>query len=92
VVAGGIFESGRRIDVYLGNAAAEKVRQLFSAPIRSWKMQLLAEEAGVSLGQVANVKRLLLEREWIKSGGDGFQLIAPDKLLSEWSENEYDSD
>lgn len=69
---------------------AERVlRQLFSAPIRSWKMQLLAREAGVSLGQVANVKRLLLEREWIKSGRDGFQLIAPDKLLAEWSEN-YD--
>jgi hypothetical protein len=69
---------------------AERVlRQLFSAPIRSWKMQPLAREAGVSLGQVANVKRLLLEREWIGSGGDGFQLIAPDKLLAEWSEN-YD--
>jgi hypothetical protein len=52
-------------------------------------MQLLAREAGVSLGQVANVKRLLLEREWIRSGGDGFQLIVPDKLLAVWSEN-YD--
>lgn len=69
---------------------AERVlRQLFSAPIRSWKMQLLAKEAGVSLGQVANVKRLLLEREWIKSGRDGFQLIAPEKLLAEWGEK-YD--
>jgi len=71
---------------------AERVlRQLFSAPIRSWKMQLLAREAGVSLGQVANVKRLLLEKEWIESGGDGFRLTAPDKLLTEWSEN-YDFD
>lgn len=65
------------------------LRQLFSTPIRSWKMQPLAEAADVSLGQVANVKRLLLEREWIKTGGDGFRLIAPDKLLAEWSEN-YD--
>jgi hypothetical protein len=71
---------------------AERVlRQLFSSPIRSWKMQLLAEEAKVSLGQVANVKRLLLEREWIETGGDGFRLIVPDKLLAEWSEN-YDFD
>jgi hypothetical protein len=69
---------------------AERVlRQLFSAPIRSWKMQPLAKEADVSLGQVANVKRLLLEREWIEPGGDGFRLTAPDKLLVEWSEN-YD--
>ncbi len=71
---------------------AERVlRQLFSAPIRSWKMQLLAKEADVSLGQVANVKRLLLEREWIEPGGDGFRLTVPDKLLAEWSEN-YDFD
>ncbi len=69
---------------------AERVlRPLFSSPIRSWKMQLLAKEAKVSLGQVANVKQLLLEREWIETGGDGFRLIAPDKLLVEWSEN-YD--
>ncbi len=53
------------------------------------KMQLLAKEADVSLGQVANVKRLLLVREWIEPGGDGFRLTAPDKLLAEWSGN-YD--
>jgi hypothetical protein len=69
---------------------AERVlRQLFAAPIRSWKMQLLAKEADVSLGQVANVKRLLLDREWIEPGENGFRLTSPAKLLEEWSEN-YD--
>jgi hypothetical protein len=69
---------------------AERVlRQLFASPIRSWKMQPLAQASGVSLGQVANVKRLLLQREWIETSGNGFQLIAQEKLLSEWSEN-YD--
>lgn len=69
---------------------AERVlHQLFSAPMRSWKMQLLAKAANVSLGQVANVKQLLLEREWIEIGKDGFRLTAPDSLLAEWSNN-YD--
>jgi Transcriptional regulator, AbiEi antitoxin, Type IV TA system len=69
---------------------AERVlHQLFSTPMGSWKMQLLAKAAKVSLGQVANVKQLLLEREWIEIGKDGFQLTAPDKLLAEWSAN-YD--
>lgn len=67
---------------------AERVlRQLLSTPMRYWKMQPLAEAANVSLGQAANVKRLLLQREWIKIGEDGFRLIAPAKLLAEWSEN-----
>jgi hypothetical protein len=52
-------------------------------------MQLLAKEADVSLGQVANVKRLLLDREWIEPGENGFRLTSPAKLLEEWSEN-YD--
>jgi hypothetical protein len=52
-------------------------------------MQPLAEAADVSLGQAANVKQLLLQREWIEIGNDGFRLVAPAKLLSEWSEN-YD--
>jgi hypothetical protein len=34
-------------------------------PGKTWKIQDLANEAGVSLGQVANVKKLLLDREWI---------------------------
>jgi hypothetical protein len=69
---------------------AERVlRQLLAMPTHWWKMQPLAEAANISLGQASNVKGLLLEREWIEIGGDGFRLIAPSKLLAEWSEN-YD--
>ena len=71
---------------------AERVlRQLLAMPTRWWKMQPLAEAANVSLGQASNVKGLLLEREWIEIGDDGFRLIAPARLLAEWSEN-YDFD
>jgi hypothetical protein len=49
---------------------AERVlRVLLSTGKRRWRMQELADEAGVSLGQVANVKKLLADREWIQTVG-----------------------
>jgi len=69
---------------------AERVlRVLLSAPGRWWKVQSLAKEAGVSLGQSFNVKKLLVDREWGETGGEGFRLTAPAKLLAEWEKN-YD--
>ena len=57
---------------------AERVlRPLFAAPRRWWKVQSLAKEAGVSLGQSFNVKKLLLDREWMEIGDEGFRLTAP---------------
>lgn len=52
-----------------------------------WKTQALADEAGVSLGQVANVKKLLLDREWVAEGDKGFRLTNPQDLLTDWTEN-----
>jgi hypothetical protein len=69
--------------------AARVLRVLLNDPKRSWKVQPLAEEASVSLGQVSNVKSLLEDREWITSGDAGFLLNAPELLLAEWAEN-YD--
>ncbi|HXP60072.1 MAG TPA: type IV toxin-antitoxin system AbiEi family antitoxin [Dongiaceae bacterium] len=69
---------------------AERVlRVVLSGPGRWWKVQSLAKEAGVSLGQGFNVKKLLVDREWMETGEDGFRLTAPAKLLAEWEEN-YD--
>jgi hypothetical protein len=67
---------------------AERVlRVLLSAPGRWWKVQPMAKESGVSLGQSFNVKKLLVDREWVEVGDDGFRLTAPAKLLAEWEEN-----
>jgi hypothetical protein len=69
---------------------AERVlRVLLAAPGRWWKVQSLAKEAGVSLGQGFNVKKLLVDREWMETGNEGFRLMAPARLLAEWEEN-YD--
>jgi len=48
-------------------------------------MQQLAGTARVSLGQVANVKRLLLDREWITEGSAGILLSEPQQLLADWA-------
>jgi hypothetical protein len=65
--------------------AARVLRVLLTDPRRSWKVQALATEAQVSLGQVANVKKLLHDREWLDSEHDGFRLRDPQALLTEWS-------
>ncbi|HEX2988955.1 MAG TPA: type IV toxin-antitoxin system AbiEi family antitoxin [Chloroflexota bacterium] len=67
---------------------AERVlRVLLQRPNRAWKTEALANEARVSLGQVANVKRLLADREWIQVGVDGFRLSKPERVLAEWTGN-----
>lgn len=67
---------------------AERIlRVLLTTGPREWKTEELAGEAGVSLGQVANVKKLLVDREWIDSKTLGFSLTDPIALLEEWSQN-----
>jgi len=66
---------------------AERIlRVLLNDPKNSWKMIDLAQSAKVSLGQVANVKKLLLDREWLSKSVDGISLTNPTALLDEWSQ------
>ena len=67
--------------------ASRILRVLLNDPKRFWKTKDLAKEAGVSLGQIANIKKLLGDREWIESTSNGFSLTEPEELLKEWSEN-----
>lgn len=67
--------------------AARVLRVLLTDPKKPWRLQALAEEAKVSLGQIANVKGLLEDREWLKSSDAGLLLNNPESLLAEWSEN-----
>jgi hypothetical protein len=69
---------------------AERIlRVLLTAGKRTWRTQELADEAGVSLGQIANVKKLLADREWIDVLPAGFGLRALEtavlSLLEEWT-------
>lgn len=70
--------------------AARVLRVLLLDTVKKWRIKVLAAEAGVSLGQAHNVKKLLLDREWIGTGSSGVWLARPEELLSEWAAN-YDS-
>jgi hypothetical protein len=65
------------------------LRVLLEKPDRHWKLQDLAREAKVSLGQAYNVKELLADREWLLSEAGGLRLSQPAALLDEWAGN-YD--
>ncbi len=80
------FLEKRRLRSLFSPKSERVVRVLASDPHRAWKITDLAAEAEVSVGQVANVKKRLADREWIEVTGKGFAMIAPEKLLSEWSQ------
>jgi hypothetical protein len=80
--------SEKRSPGSLYGAKAERVlRVLFACPGKRWKVQEMAQEAGVSLGQVAKIKALLTDQEWVKTEPDGFRLSEPQALLTDWAEN-----
>ncbi len=71
---------------------AERIlRTLLCEPDRQWLAMELAEAADVSVGQVSNVRKLLLEREWIQDQKRGIKLTEPSQLLANWL-SEYQSD
>lgn len=67
--------------------ASRVLRVLLHDPRRPWKLQALAEEAHVSVGQAHKVKSLLAGREWLRPDADGILLSKPAELLAEWAKN-----
>ncbi len=82
-----VFTKKRDLRSLYSPRAERILRVLLNNPKKVWKIQELAEEAQVSLGQVSNVKKLLFDREWIQTEKNGFFLNTPESLLKEWSEN-----
>lgn len=65
--------------------ASRVLRILLMHPCIPWRMAALAEKACVSLGLVAKVKPLLLDREWAVETPHGLALIAPAEALDAWA-------
>lgn len=63
------------------------LRILLRDPARAWRVTDLAEAANASLGHVSNVRKALLDREWVDKREDGLVLVQPDALLKSWREN-----
>ena len=67
--------------------AAAILRVMLRDPDRAWRVTDLAEKAKASLGHVSNVRKALLEREWIEKQAAGVVLVQPSALLKTWREN-----
>ena len=64
--------------------AAAILRVLLRDPDRAWRVADLAIQANASFGHVSNVRKALLDREWLEVRGDGAVLTQPDALLKTW--------
>ena len=60
-------------------------RVLLGSPKRGWQLQELANEAQVSLGLVAKVKRALLEQAFVEERDRRLHLRDPKGLLEAWA-------
>jgi hypothetical protein len=68
--------------------SARLLKLLLHTPKKSWKVAELVTETGVSAGQVSNVRKALIEREWAHAeAGEGFRLTEPDQLLDAWRDD-----
>ena len=63
------------------------LRVLLRDPARAWRVTVLAEAANASLGHVSNVRKALLDREWVEKREDGLVLVQPDALLKSWRDD-----
>ena len=65
--------------------AARVVHALLLEPQRSWRVTDLAERTQVSLGQVSNVRKLLVQSAFAEVREDGVRLTDPKPLLLDWA-------
>lgn len=79
------FKQSRSLRSIFSPKSERILRTLLCFPGKAWKMQELASLAQVSLGQVANVKKELLDREWATESSSGLHLNNPKDLLHEWA-------
>lgn len=64
--------------------SARVLRLLLAEPHHVWRVAQLAEHAQVSLGQVSNLRQLLLGEEWAVIERGGLRLSKPRELLAAW--------
>ncbi len=64
--------------------AARVLRCLLREPGVIWRVKDIERVAGVSLGQVSNVRKALLNQEWAEARSDGLILRRADALLDAW--------
>ncbi len=78
------FRAKRHLRSLFSTKAGQVLRVLLTPPLRAWKVTELAAAAGVSFGQVSNMRKLLLDREWAVVSDAGLRLNKPEELARAW--------
>lgn len=88
-----LYRTTRPLKSLFTPAASRALRLLLLNPKKEWLVSELAKKAGISLGQASNLKRRLLDFEFIQETGVAvkkgkkFKLLNPELLLNKWAEN-----
>lgn len=83
------FPQSRDLRTIFSPGASRIIRVLLIDSYTAWKIEKLSKKAEVSLGLVAKVKKILLDREWAIEKDVGFALTKPEEVLQEWA-SQYD--
>jgi hypothetical protein len=79
------FSQSRDLRTIFSPRASRIIRVLLNDPFMAWKIDELSKKAEVSLGLVAEVKKILLDKELIAEKPVGFALTKPKELFEEWA-------
>jgi len=78
----------RGIKSLFGLKSSRMLRLMLNNPLRPWQVKELAARSELSLGQVSNIRRALLDQHYAtESEAGGFCIKQPVALLSEWKKN-----
>jgi len=78
----------RGVKSLFGLKSSRMLRLMLSDFMRPWQVKELAAKAELSLGQVSNVRRALLDQQYaMEAEGGGIQLTQPGALLSDWQKS-----
>lgn len=78
------FKESRPLKSLFSEKSCRVLRVLLQGPLRAHKVKEVAKIAGVSLGLVSKVRKLLIDHEHARDTDDGIIITQPDKLLDAW--------
>lgn len=78
------YKESRPLKSLFSEKSCRVLRVLLQGPLKARKVQDLATTAGVSLGLVSKVRKLLIDHEYARDTEKGILITQPDKLLDAW--------
>lgn len=85
------YPTTRPLKSLFASKSTRALRVLLCNPNKDWSVKDLAKEANISLGQTSNLKKKLLDYEFIEEvkaqKGLRFRILNSETLLKKWAEN-----